>query len=662
MRVNVDANPMEKLETSFSMSYNNRDTKFPISTYAPSLSQIFRQVAMISPMIPYKNEDGTYGTIGDGNPIAWIDMNQTERAKRNNFTGLASAKYYILPELSIKEMLSYQSTTTDKNTFKKDIQYNPNKYHGPNEMWQRDYFEEQLMNDLILEYTKSFGGHNLNALAGFHSEQWSYKYTEAYRSNFPNNDIKDLDAGAEDTAKNRSFTRKLNMLSWLGRVNYDFKGKYLFEANIRYDGSSRFASGNRWGAFPSFSAGWRVSEESFFEPIKHIVDNLKIRGSWGQLGNQNIVFNGSQQYYPTVPTIDLGKDYPMGGEVASGAYAIQANNKNLKWETTTTWGFGVDFSLISKINMTIDYYKKSTSDILMEVPTPATYYLQKYFDNIGQVTNSGVELSLSYNDSFGDVNVSFGGNFAYNKNKIKDLGGVNEIISGEKIMRVGQSLDSFYGYKTAGIYQSQEEIDSWATYKITGDKPKPGDLKYVNVNNDKNENVIDANDRVVLGSTNPKYTFGFNLGAEYKGVDFMAFFQGAAGVNGYMSREAVGSINGDDGKPSSIWLDRWTPENPNAKMPRVTKGVNGVSMPNVVSDFWQQDAKYLRLKNVQVGYSFPKKWLEKVHISKLRIYYSGQNLLTFTNFLKGWDPEAPSGRGDFYPQTKTHSFGLNLTF
>lgn len=659
MRLNVDVNPIEKLEANFSMSYNKRDVKFPISSYAPSLSQIFRQVAMISPMVPYKNEDGSYGTIGDGNPIAWIDLNQTERSKRNNFTGLASAKYNILPSLSIKNILSYQSTTTDKNTFKKDIQYNSTKYEGPNEMWQRDYFEEQLMNDVILEFNKSIEGHNLNALAGFHAEQWNYKFTEAYRSHFPNNEVSDINAGAENTAKNKSFKQKLNMLSWLGRINYDYRGKYLFEANIRYDGSSRFAKGNRWGAFPSFSAGWRISEENFFESIKDVVDNLKLRGSWGQLGNQNITYSGTQQYYPTVSTITLGEDYPMGGELASGAYAINATNKNLKWETTTTWGIGLDFSLFNRVNMTIDYYDKTTSGILMEVPTPATYYKQKYFDNVGKVNNRGIEVSLAYNEKFGQVNFSFGGNFAYNKNKIKDLGGVNEIIDGEKIMRVGQPLDSFYGYKTAGIFQNQEEIDNWPTFNITGDKVMPGDLKYVSVNGD---DVINANDRVVLGSTNPKYTFGFNVGAEYKGFDFIAFFQGAAGVNGYMSREAVGSINGDDGKPSSIWMDRWTPENPNAKYPRVTKGVNGVSMPSIVSDFWQQDAKYLRLKNLQIGYTFPKQWLEKVHISKLRIYYSGQNLLTMTNFLKGWDPEAPAGRGDFYPQTRIHSFGLNLTF
>lgn len=660
LRLNLDANPLDKLETSFSMSYSNQAVKNPISTYAPSLGQIFRQVAMISPMVPYKNEDGSYGTIGDGNPIAWIDLNQVSKTKNHNLAAIASAKYYFLPELSLKGQASYRLNAGDTNTFKKDIQYNPNKYHGPNEMWQSHNTADHVMGDIMAEYKKSFGGHNLDVLAGFHSELWKYKYTQAYRKNFPSNSITDINAGSEEGAKASGYTRELAMLSWLGRVNYDYEGKYLFEANIRYDGSSRFASGNRWGAFPSFSAGWRVSEENFFEPLRDVVNNLKLRASWGQLGNQNISLGGGQEYYPTIPTLSLGQNYPFDGKLESGAYTSKAKNKDLKWETTTSWGVGVDFTFINKVNMTLEYYNKTTSDILMEVPTPETYALTGFFDNIGKIENQGIELSLSYNDNFGGVNFNVGGNFAYNKNKIKSLGeGVKEILKGTKIMRVGESLNSFYGYKTAGFYQNTEDLQSWPKYNITGNKVMLGDLKYVDVNGD---NVIDGNDRVVLNSTDPKYTFGFNIGADYKGFDFIAFFQGAAGVSGYMETEAIGSINGDDGKPSVIWKDRWTPDNPNAKYPRVTEGLNGVSMPSTISDFWQQDAKYLRLKNVQFGYSFPKEWLSKINISKARIYYSGQNLLTFTNFLNGWDPEAPSGRGDFYPQIKVHSIGVNVTF
>lgn len=668
VRVNVDANPMDRLETSFSVSYSNISLEEPTASYGLNadngdggMAQIFRQVNMISPMVPYKTSDGNYGSIGDGNPIAWIDLNQQAKKKRHNMLAVGSLKYTILDGLSIKGQASYRLYAEDSNTMMKQIQYNANKWHGPTKMWQKDTFEDTAMGDIMLEYKKSFGLHNLNALAGFHSELYNYKYTMAFRQNFPSNDLTDINAGSADGAKAQGYTRQLAMLSWLGRVNYDYAGKYLIEANIRYDGSSRFADGNRWGAFPSFSAGWRLSEEGFFEDYKNTFNSVKLRASWGKLGNQNIVMKDVKEYYPTVPTLVLDGSYPFGSSLSSGAYTKYAKNPNLKWEATTTWGVGLDVALIDKLNVTLDYYNKTTSGILMEVPTPDTYALEKFVDNVGKVENSGVELSLQYNDRFGKVDFSFGGNVAYNMNKIKDLGkGVTEILDDNKIKRVGESIDSFYGYRTDGLYQSQDDINNWATYKLTGNKILPGDIRYVDANNDTE---ITSKDRVVLGSSNPDFTFGFNLGVRYANFDLLAFFQGAAGVKAYMTLEAIGSLNGDDGKPNSLWMDRWTPENTDAKYPRVCESLAGPSMPsNTTSDFWMQNANYLRLKNLQLGYTFPVKWLAKAHVSKLRVYYSAQNILTFTSFLKGLDPEAPSGKGDFYPQTQVHSVGLNLTF
>lgn len=668
VRVNVDANPMERLETNFSVSYSNQSLVEPTASYGLNssgdggMAQIFRQVNMISPMVPYKTSDGNYGSIGDGNPIAWIDLDQTAQKKRHNMLAVGSLKYYILDGLSIKGQASYRLYAEDSNTLMKQIQYNANKWHGPTKMWQKDTFEDTAMGDVMLEYKKSFGKHNLNVLAGFHSELYNYKYTMAFRQNFPSNDLADINAGSSDGAKAEGYTRQLAMLSWLGRINYDYAGKYLFEANVRYDGSSRFAEGNRWGAFPSFSAGWRLSEEGFFEDYKDTFNSVKLRASWGKLGNQNIVMAGVKEYYPTVPTLVLDGSYPFGSSLSSGAYTKYAKNPNLKWEATTTWGVGLDLALIDKLNVTLDYYNKTTSGILMEVPTPDTYALEKFVDNVGKVENSGVELSAQYNDRFGKVDFSFGGNVAYNKNKIKDLGeGVTDIMDGNMIKRVGESMNSFYGYRTNGFYQSEQDIANWgAVYKLSGEKVMPGDLRYVDVNDDKE---LTSKDRVVLDSSDPKFTFGFNLGLKYAGFDLLAFFQGAAGVKAYMTLEAIGSLNGDDGKPNSLWMDRWTPENTDAKYPRVCEGLGGPSMPsNTVSDFWLQNANYLRLKNLQFGYTFPVKWLAKARISKLRVYYSAQNILTFTSFLKGLDPEAPSGKGDFYPQTQVHSFGLNLSF
>lgn len=662
VRINIDADPVRNVETSFSISYNNIAITEPTNPYVGGMAQVFRQVNMISPMVPYKKQDGTYGTIGDGNPIAWQDLKATTDKKRNHMLAIGSVKYTVWDGLSIKGQASYNLYTEDSNEFIKDIQYNPNKYHGPNKMNQNDTFENTAMGDILLEYKKGFGLHHLNVLAGFHSELYTYKLTKAYRQNFPSNELGDINAGATAGAMAEGYSRELAMISWLGRINYDYGGKYLLEANIRYDGSSRFAADNRWGVFPSFSAGWRLSEESFFENARDIFSNIKVRASWGILGNQTTSV-GSEltdiEYYPTIPTINLNASYPMNGTIATGGYTRYAKNKNLKWEKTTSWDIGVDVSLMDKINLTLDYYQKNTSGILMEVPTPSTFGLERFIDNIGKIRNRGIELSAQYNDQFGKIGFSFGGNVSYNQNKIMDLGGVDQIIDEKTIKKVGYALNSFYGYRTAGLYRNEEDIRNWATYKITGQQVMPGDIKYVDMDNSK---TIDDKDRVVLDSSDPKISFGFNIGVQYAGFDVLAFFQGAAKVKGYMDIEAIGSINGDDGKPASLWMDRWTPDHPDARYPRVCETLSGPSMPSTVSSYWLQNANYLRLKNLQVGYTFPQKWLNKLLISWMRVYYSAQNILTFTRFLKGWDPEAPAGRGDYYPQTQVHAIGLNLTF
>lgn len=655
VRVNLDANPTDRIETNVNLSYIKTDLKEATNPYVGGgVDQIFRQVNRISPWIPYKTEDGYYGVIGDGNPIAWMDLGGQMKKVHQYFLGIGSIKYNILSGLDIKGVLSYKSDVRDENEFIKDIQYNPNKYQGPNKMYQNDYFRTTTSADILLTYDKSFGKHNLSALAGFHSELFKYKENKAYRQNFPSNELGDINAGSTAGMQASGYTRELAMLSWFGRVNYDYAGKYLLEANVRYDGSSRFAKGNRWAAFPSFSAGWRISEEDFMEDVRATMQNLKLRASWGKLGNQNAM----DEYYPTIPVLGLGYNYPFDGVIASGGATGTAKNPNLKWETSETWGLGFDMTVFNKLNLTFDYYNRTTSDILMEVPTPDTYALGKFIDNVGKVRNTGIELSASYAQQVGEVKLNFNGNFAYNNNKILQLAGQNEIISGNDIKRLDYSLNSLYGYEAIGFYQSQEDIDNYAEYKLTG-KPQAGDLKYKDQNND---GVLDGKDRVIMGTKDPKYVFGLNIGAEWKGFDFTAFFQGAAGVKRYMDGTVFGDLAGDDGKPNVIWRDHWTPENPNAAMPRLTANTAGPSMPSLSSSFWLQNANYVRLKNLQIGYTLPAAWLAGSGISRLRIYYSGQNLFTATKFINGWDPEAPSGRGSHYPQVMVNSFGINLTF
>ncbi|WP_339654483.1 TonB-dependent receptor [uncultured Salegentibacter sp.] len=651
-RVNLTITPKKWLTTNLNLSYTQMDREQPNNTYVGGgLDQIIRQTNRIAPWIPYKNEDGSYGTISDGNPISWIDMGPQINYNRKTFVGIGSIQADLFEGFNVKALMSHRNVEEDNSEMNKEIQYNENKYHGPTKLTEDLRTTTRNTLDLTANYNKTFENvHNVGALVGYHAESYNFKRTTAYRENFPSNELPNLDAGSTNGMKNTGYTRELNMTSWFGRLNYDYQGRYLFEANLRADASSRFAEDNRVGVFPSFSAGWRISDENFFEGIKSTVNNLKLRGSWGQLGNQDAL----NDYYPTVPTLGLGIDYPFNSEINSGAAIANAKNAALIWEKTTSYGLGIDARLLYKLNVTIDIYKKLTEGIIMQVPAPNEFALNNFYDNVGKLDNKGIEVSLDYTETFGEIDFGFGGNVAYNKNELVELAGTNEI------RKLGESLDSWYGYKTDGLHQNQEDIDAYPTNTLYPGQIQPGDLRYVDITND---GKVDANDRVLLGNSTPTLNFGANLSLAYKNFDLLAIFQGATDGYGYMDFDAIGAVNGDGQKPSAMWLNRWTPENTNTNVPRLIDAINGPSMPqNSTTSYWLRSTDYLRMKNLQLGYNIPTNVLDGWNISKLRVYYTAQNLFTITNYLKGWDPEAPSGRGSGYPVVMTNSIGFNLTF
>ncbi|UZH55415.1 TonB-dependent receptor [Salinimicrobium tongyeongense] len=657
-RLNLTLIPKKWLTTNMNLSYTQMDREQPNNAYVGGgIDQIIRQANRIAPWIPYKNEDGTYGTISDGNPIAWLDMGPQINYLRKTFVGIGSIQVDLMKGLNVKALVSHRNVESDNSEMNKEIQYNPSKYHGPTKLFEDLSSSTRNTLDLTANYFSTLNEvHNVAALAGYHAESFDYKRTTAYRENFPSTELPNLDAGSTNGMKNSGYTRELNMVSWFGRINYDFDGRYLLEANLRADASSRFAEENRVGVFPSFSAGWRISEEAFFEKGKNIFNDLKLRVSWGQLGNQDAL----DDYYPTIPTLGLGTDYPFNSTITPGAAVINAKNEALIWEKTTSYGLGLDTRIFNKLDLTVDVYKKLTEGIIMQVPAPNEFALNNFFDNVGKVDNKGIEASLNYRDTFGDLYFGFGGNLAYNKNELVQLAGTDQIISGRQIRQLGKSLDAWYGYKTDGLHQSQADIDNYPINTIYGNQIKPGDLRYVDTNGD---GEVNADDRVLLGNSTPNFNFGFNLNLEYKNFDFLALFQGATGAYGYMDFDAIGAVNGDAQKPSAIWLDRWTPTNTDTGVPRLVDGIYGPSMPqNSTTSYWLRSTDYLRMKNLQIGYNIPQNILERWNISRLRVYYSAQNLFTVTNYLEGWDPEAPSGRGSSYPVVMTNSVGLNLTF
>lgn len=672
-RTNLEMKINSRLTARLNLSFIKNDYSDPSSAYYGGGSdQIIRQLNLIAPWITARYDDGTWGTISDGSPIAWLDNGLKVNRKNTNFTGLFGIDYKILDGLTAKLSASYVNNNQNYSYFQKFFVYNANKKTDPNFLDDRLYKWQRKTFEALLTYNKTFGQHTVGALAGWHAEGYDYKYSYAYRQNFPNNEVTDLNAGDVSTQKAQGFTRQLNMLSWFGRVNYDFAGRYLFEANLRADASSRFADGHRWGYFPSFSAGWRLSEEPFMEGTKSWLSNFKIRASWGQLGNQEALTD----YYPSINTYSVDAKYPFDNKVNAGYYQSSYKINTITWEKATTWGVGVDLGFLNgKINTTIDYYNRLTDGILISVDAPYEFALGSYLDNVGKMRNQGVEFTLNYNDKFGDVTFGAALNVAYNKNKIESMPGKGYVdATGGYNQRnaTGHEFMSYYVYKADGFFNSDEEAKEYMDYywpadgskgacPFSGGDFKGGDLKYVDTNHD---GKINKDDRIYAGSSMPRWTFGLNLNAAWKGFDLSLFFNGQFKAYRYFDAyEVEGAFVGDSSHPATIWRDSWTYNKSNPKMPRLFTNTNSPSSTrSVVSTFWLKNVSYCRLKNLQFGYTLPKSALAFLHVNKVRVYYSCENLFTIDGLDINVDPEATSQRLSSYPLLRTHSFGLSVTF
>ena len=670
-RTNLDMKINKRLSARMNLSFIKNDYSDASSAYyGGSSDQIIRQLNLIAPWIVARYDDGTWGTISDGSPIAWLDSGMKVNRDNYNFSGMAAVDYEIFDGLKLTLQGAYVNNLQNYNYVQKYIKYNENKESDPSQLDERFYKWDRTNYDALLNYNKNFGKHNIKGLLGWHTEKYNYKYQKAVRKKFPNNELTDMNAGDASTQSNEGYTAELAMISWFARINYDFAGKYLLEANIRADASSRFAEGHRWGYFPSFSGAWRISEEAFMESAKDSwLSGLKIRASWGQLGNQDALSGSNNDYYPALNTYNLDSKYAFGGSLNSGYYQRKYRLETISWEKASTWGVGVDFTLFNKLNGSLDYYNRKTTGIIMDVTVPKEFALDAYKDNVGSMRNSGIEINLSYNTKIGQVDFGIAGNFSYNKNEILDLGGgdPNKYLDAtdgySQRNKVGEAMNSYYIYRADGFFNSQEEADAYtAKYgNPFGKTFKAGDLRYVDTNKD---GKLTADDREYCGSSDPKIIYGFNINAGWKGIDLSLMFNGAAGVkrlfDGY---EVYGNFSGDAAHPATIWRDAWTPDNHDASMPRIFYDTNSASSSrSVQSDFWLQDTSYLRLKNLQLGYTLPKGWLNSVGVENIRIYYSVENLLTFDKMKINIDPESTSQRLSSYPLLRTHAFGVNVTF
>lgn len=503
-----------------------------------------------------------------------------------------------------------------------------------------------------LNYDKVFNNvHHLTLLGGYSQESFRYEQLAGFRRDFPSDDLTSINAGGSDAQTANGYDYEWALQSFFGRLNYAYDNRYLLEFSMRDDGSSRFRTGRRWGIFPSVSAGWRISQEEFMKNISWITD-LKLRGSWGRLGNQNI---GN---YPYQNLLDYGTY--VYDKVTTGVVQRALADANISWETTTAAGVGLDFALFNnKLTGTYDYFVKNTRDILRIAQVPDFVGLTAPTVNSGAMQNKGSEFSLNYRQQLGQVELSVGGNYYTYKNKVTKLGA--EEIQNNKLRREGLPWNSWYMWQWTGVFQNQAQIDAAPKQQYT---PKPGDLIYADVSgpDGKPDNKVDAYDRVVIPGQYPRFNYGFNLGAACKGFDLTVFFQGVQGIKVYTDQWGYGAFR-QWSPPPTFWRNRWTPDNPTNKLPGMY--VDQYLPVTAASSFWLQDASYLRLKNVVLGYNFSSALLQKIRLQHLRVYFSGDNVLTFSKFVG--DPERvivdnTSGRFAIYPQASVFTFGIKATF
>jgi TonB-linked SusC/RagA family outer membrane protein len=596
------------------------------------------------------NSNGTWGDGWNGdNPIA---MSRDGGIRKNNspYAFLNAALVYK-PTSFLTAEIAYApkyALSIDKN-FNKAIQaYKPNgalSFLAPARSTLTEANSRSMFTTLrgTLTFDKAYGDHGLKILAGFSREDFRNDNTSAYREGFLLPDYDVLNAGASDIQRNTGGASEWALQSVFGRINYDYKQKYLLEANARYDGSSRFARGRKYGFFPSVSGGWRISQEPFMQPLSNVVNELKVRASWGQLGNQLI---GN---YPFMSSLQFGP-YTFNKQIVNVVALNTLANADISWETTEMTDIGLDMTLFSNLSITADYFSKRTRDILLTLDIPAIIGLGAPSQNAGIVDNKGWELGINYKGAVRNFRYDVGFNISDVKNTVVDLRGVN--LTGLTVNREGYSIGSLFGLESEGFFQTADEVAAHAQqFGII----KPGDIKYKDQNGD---GLINNDDNVVFGNTIPRFTYGSTLNAYYKGFSLNIVLQGVGKADGYLYQQGIMPFF-LGGTVQEQHKDHWTPETPNATFPRLAFS-EANNEKN--SSFWMRNAAYLRLKNIQIGYTLPTTLTQRAGINNVRVFANGQNLLTWDKFWDGYDVESPVGTGRSYPQVKMVSFGLDVSF
>ncbi len=672
------------------MAYTRKNDR----TVAGGTGNVIINSSRIPPYYYYQFEkDGKYlinDVVGDDNTMARLKDGGYEKKDEDNFIGSLNLDMKIIEGLTAKGLVGLD--LTQHHRFRRDKKvplYSSADLENPvlsmnSDTKTEDYNEKKytLSTQFLLDFNRTFNGvHNVTGLLGASNESYTRKasrimwtYTDDDLG-LPTTDDSKQDTGNYNSngtdSDKKGGTDETSITSFFGRVGYNYMDKYYGDVSFRYDGSSKFDKDQRWGFFPSFSAAWRLSEENFMEEYRSKVGDLKLRASYGILGNQNV----DNYSYQTVYQMNTNQ-YVFNNQSVPGT-AFTYGNALLTWEKAANFNIGIDATFLdNKLYVALDYFNKRTWDILLSPEVSTTFGSSAAKENAGEMKNQGWEATINYKLNSGDFRHNFNLNISDSKNKVTDFGGLERINNNDQLytlIREGQPFASYFGYKTDGLFQSYEEIANSAI--PVGYTVQPGDVKYV----DQDGNgVIDDKDRVVLGNAFPRYTFGFTYNLGYKDFDFSIFLQGVGKRDMYVRGELIEPFHSN--YSYCIYehqLDFWTPTNPDAQWPRLVapgspSSTNNWSYPG--TDLYLLNGAYLRVKDIQLGYTLPKRLTTKVGVQKLRISLNAQNLLTlsknsfidpesseFDNNMNGLGgPAANSARN--YPTLVYYGFGLDIEF
>lgn len=677
-----------------------------IKSRRPNFS--LKEVYMISPLVPVHDEtqEGGFGLTNWGdlpnnvNVIAQDHYVSSWRKKQNIAANIAVG-------VDITKALSFKTSYSYSGNNEQYYRHNPayvadvkNPYEYPAYEEYRSYWEEQVF-DNLLNYTKQIGKHSINAMVGtsliLNASTWNTVGVEGKKTvysvnngsivtselpaGFPDPYFMTIDAGKGGTFSAEGSKFRYNRMSYFGRLNYSYDSRYLLQFTFRRDGSSKFGSESRYGNFPSLALGWRINEEAFF-PKNSAVSNLKLRASWGKLGNEVALgYYDHQALIRTYNNLFLGYVQGDGNNPWPGSIATGLENRSLQWETTVSKNIGFDYGFLNNaITGSINYFNNTTEDLLIIKKMAPSAGLDDPILNVGKIRNSGLEFEFTYNKTSGDFQYSLGFNVSTLKNEVVSLADQNQILLGTGLKfdtehfpnqtRVGHPIGAFFLYKTDGIFQSQEEVNAHShNGKLIQEDAKPGDIRFVDVNGD---GVIDDDDKQYCGTGIPKVEVNFNLRASYKGFDASALIGSGWGHKLYNGNKYYyeGMNSGSNFLKST--LDAWTPENRNTTIPRaVLQDPNGNTRE---SDRFLESGDFIRLRQIQIGYTLPKRLLTQIRSENLRVYVSGENLFTWTKY-DGIDPEfAAAGTSStpsvlntgvdrlIFPFTRSYVLGLQFTF